>query len=45
MSATYHICPFDFTSQSQMVNLFGSGSNQTMTLDPDPELHEAPLLA
>jgi len=31
-----HICPFDFTSQSQMVNLFGSGSNQTVTLDPDP---------
>jgi sugar/nucleoside kinase (ribokinase family) len=31
-----HICPFDFTSQSQMVNLFGSGSNQNVTLDPDP---------
>jgi sugar/nucleoside kinase (ribokinase family) len=31
-----HICPFDFTSQSQMVNLFGSGPDQTVTLDPDP---------
>lgn len=31
-----HICPFDFTSQSQMVNLFGSGSDQIVTLDPDP---------
>lgn len=31
-----HICPFDFTSQSQMVNLFGSGSNQTVSLDPAP---------
>jgi sugar/nucleoside kinase (ribokinase family) len=31
-----HICPFDFTSQSQMVNLFGSGSDQTVTLDPGP---------
>lgn len=29
-----HICPFDFTSQSQMVSLFGSGSNQTVSLDP-----------
>jgi len=31
-----HICPFDFTSQSQMVNLFKSGSNQTVSLDPSP---------
>lgn len=31
-----HICPFDFTSQSQMVNLFGSGSDQIVCLDPDP---------
>lgn len=31
-----HLCPFDFTSQSQMVNLFKSGSNQTVCLDPAP---------
>lgn len=31
-----HLCPFDFTSQSQMVNLFGAGSNQTVSLDPAP---------
>ena len=31
-----HICPFDFTSQSQMVNIFKSGSNQTVSLDPSP---------
>ena len=31
-----HICPFDFTSQSQMVNLFKGGSNQTISLDPAP---------
>jgi len=31
-----HLCPFDFTSQSQMVNLFKSGSNQTVSLDPSP---------
>lgn len=31
-----HICPFDFTSQSQMVTLFKSSSNQTVCLDPDP---------
>jgi sugar/nucleoside kinase (ribokinase family) len=30
-----HICPFDFASQSQMVNLFKNVSNQTVTLDPD----------
>lgn len=29
-----HICPFDFVSQSQMVNLFKGGSNQTVSLDP-----------
>lgn len=29
-----HICPFDFISQSQMVNLFKGGSNQTVSLDP-----------
>lgn len=29
-----HLCPFDFTSQSQMVNLFKGGSNQTVSLDP-----------
>lgn len=29
-----HLCPFDFTSQSQMVNLFKGGSNQMISLDP-----------
>jgi ribokinase len=32
-----HLCPFDFTSQSQMVNLFKGGSSQTVTLDPASE--------
>lgn len=31
-----HLCPFDFTSQSQMVNLFKGGSDQIVTLDPAP---------
>ena len=31
-----HICPFDFVSQSQMVNLFRGGPNQTVSLDPAP---------
>ncbi len=31
-----HICPFDFVSQSQMVNLFKGGSDQTVSLDPAP---------
>lgn len=31
-----HLCPFDFTSQSQLVNLFRGGSNQTVSLDPAP---------
>ena len=31
-----HLCPFDFTSQSQMIGLFKGGSNQTVSLDPDP---------
>ncbi len=31
-----HICPFDFVSQSQMVNLFKGGSTQTVSLDPAP---------
>lgn len=30
-----HLCSFDFASQSQMVNLFKTASNQTLTLDPD----------
>ncbi len=30
-----HLCPFDFTSQSQMVNLFKGGSNQFVSLEPD----------
>jgi sugar/nucleoside kinase (ribokinase family) len=29
-----HICPLDFTSQSQLVNLFRGGSDQTVSLDP-----------
>ncbi len=31
-----HICPMDFTSQSQLVNLYKGGSNQTVSLDPAP---------
>ena len=31
-----HLCPFDFASQSQMVNLFKNASTQTVTLDPAP---------
>ncbi|WKZ37806.1 MAG: carbohydrate kinase family protein [Anaerolineales bacterium] len=31
-----HLCPFDFTSQSQMVSLFKNASNQTVCLDPAP---------
>jgi sugar/nucleoside kinase (ribokinase family) len=31
-----HLCPFDFVSQSQMVNLFKGGSNQAVSLDPAP---------
>jgi sugar/nucleoside kinase (ribokinase family) len=31
-----HICPFDFVSQSQMVNLFKGGSSQIVSLDPAP---------
>lgn len=31
-----HLCPFDFTSQGQMVNLFRGGSRQTVSLDPAP---------
>jgi sugar/nucleoside kinase (ribokinase family) len=34
--AYVHLCPFDFTSQSQMVNLLKGGSNQTVSLDPAP---------
>ena len=29
-----HLCPFDFTSQSQMVNLFKGGSSHAISLDP-----------
>lgn len=38
-----HICPFDFTSQSQMVNLFKGGSTQIVSLDPNPEYMTPPL--
>ncbi len=31
-----HLCPFDFVSQSQMVSMYRSGSNQTVSLDPSP---------
>jgi sugar/nucleoside kinase (ribokinase family) len=31
-----HLCPLDFTSQSQLVNLFKGGSNHTISLDPAP---------
>lgn len=31
-----HLCPFDFTSQSQMVSLFKGGSSQMISLDPAP---------
>jgi sugar/nucleoside kinase (ribokinase family) len=31
-----HLCPFDLVSQSQMVNLFRSGSSQIVSLDPSP---------
>ncbi len=31
-----HLCPFDFVSQSQLVNLFKGGSSQTISLDPAP---------
>ncbi len=29
-----HICPLDFFSQSQLVNLFRGGADQTVSLDP-----------
>ncbi len=29
-----HLCAFDFTSQSQMVNLFKGGATQVISLDP-----------
>jgi sugar/nucleoside kinase (ribokinase family) len=29
-----HICPLDFTSQSQLVNLFKGGANHIISLDP-----------
>ncbi|MDD2922155.1 MAG: carbohydrate kinase family protein [Anaerolineales bacterium] len=32
-----HLCPFDFTSQSQIVNLFKGGATQVVSLDPAPE--------
>ena len=31
-----HLCPFDFASQSQVVNLFKGGPNRTLSLDPAP---------
>ena len=31
-----HLCPFDFTSQSQLVNLFKGGSSHAISLDPAP---------
>jgi sugar/nucleoside kinase (ribokinase family) len=38
-----HICPFDFTSQSQMVNLFKGGSTRIISLDPDAVYMTPPL--
>jgi hypothetical protein len=35
-AAFAHLCPFDFTSQSQMTSLFKSGSDRTVCLDPAP---------
>jgi len=32
-----HLCPFNFTSQSLIVNLFKGGANQIISLDPAPE--------
>ncbi len=34
--SSVHLCPMDFTSQSQLVNIFKGGSNQTVSLDPAP---------
>ncbi len=31
-----HLCPMDFTSQSQLIRVFSSGSNLTLSLDPAP---------
>ncbi|HNA89596.1 MAG TPA: carbohydrate kinase family protein [Anaerolineales bacterium] len=31
-----HLCPFDFTSQGQLVSLFKGGSTRTVSLDPAP---------
>jgi len=31
-----HLCPLDFTSQSQLINVFKGGSNRTLSLDPAP---------
>jgi hypothetical protein len=37
-NASYvHLCPLDFTSQSQLVNLFRGGTTQIISLDPAPE--------
>lgn len=38
-----HLCPFDFNSQSQMVSLFRSASNQVVTLDPSPGFMSPPF--
>jgi sugar/nucleoside kinase (ribokinase family) len=38
-----HICPFDFTSQSQMINLFKGASDQTVSLDPAPSYMQPTL--
>jgi len=34
--ACVHLCPLDFTSQSQLVNLFKGGSEHIVSLDPAP---------
>lgn len=38
-----HLCPFDFTSQSQMVNLFRGGATRLISLDPDAAYMTPPL--
>jgi sugar/nucleoside kinase (ribokinase family) len=38
-----HLCPLDFTSQSQLVNLFKGSSNQIVSLDPAPNYMSPPF--
>jgi sugar/nucleoside kinase (ribokinase family) len=36
-----HLCPLDFTNQSQLVNVFKGGASQTVSLDPAPNYMNA----